>query len=168
MCLNEELTIKKVMKTNWIKLGISLAFPLFVGYLGSTFTISGISNWYIGINKPPLTPPNSVFGPVWTILYFLMGFALYLVLNKRTNKNKTMAIIIFTVQLGLNLLWSFLFFTKHWLLISVMEILILWAMILVNILVFNKYSKLASIILTPYLIWVTFASYLTFTVWYLN
>jgi tryptophan-rich sensory protein len=156
------------MKFDLKKLFVSIIIPLFVGYLGSIFTIKEIPNWYLKINRPGLTPPNWVFGPVWTLLYILMGIAFYLVWTKKTKIKKTKAVFVFGTQLLLNFLWSILFFSKHWLLPSVMEIGILWVMILINILVFKKFSKLASGLLIPYLAWVSFASYLTIMVWWLN
>lgn len=156
------------MKLNWNKLAVSVVTPLVVGYLGSLITVKEISSWYMQINKPALTPPNGVFGPVWTMLYVLMGVSLYLVWTKKSKKKKTKAMVVFGIQLVLNLLWSYLFFGKHWLLVSSLEIVILWLVILVNILSFKKHSVVAAGLLVPYLIWVSFATYLTFSVWWLN
>jgi len=157
-----------IMKLDLKKLGISLLIPLFVGYLGSTFTISQISTWYAGINKPGLLPPNGIFGPVWTILYILMGIAFYLVWQVKTKKDKKIAFYFFVIQLVLNLLWSIIFFNYHWLLLAVLEIIFLWIMILMTIFEFKRISKTAAILLWPYLAWVSFASYLTIAVWLLN
>lgn len=156
------------MKVDIKKFLISLLIPLLIGYLGSIFTISQILTWYAGINKPSLLPPNGIFGPVWTILYILMGIALYLVWTNKSKKNKKVAFQVFGIQLFLNLLWSILFFNNHWLFLSVVEIIVLWIMILVNIIKFKEISRPASWLLWPYLIWVTFASYLTIAVWWLN
>ncbi|MEI8067750.1 MAG: TspO/MBR family protein [Candidatus Shapirobacteria bacterium] len=150
------------------KLLISLLIPLFIGYFGSIFTISQIPTWYLGINKPELLPPNGIFGPVWTILYILMGVSLYFVWTAKTKKSKKVAFSVFGIQLVLNLLWSIIFFNYHWLFLAVIEILLLWVMILVNIVKFRVISEKASWLLYPYLIWVTFASYLTISVWLLN
>lgn len=156
------------MKSKGIKLIISLLLPLTIGYLGSLFTISQIPGWYVNINKPGLLPPNWVFGPVWTALYILMGIALYLVWIKKTKKDKKLAYTFFGIQLVLNLFWSIIFFSQHWLLAAAIEILILWVLILFNIIKFREISKIASNLLIPYLLWVSFASYLTISVWWLN
>jgi tryptophan-rich sensory protein len=157
------------MKANFGRLALSLIGPLLIGFLGSVFTIDQIDTWYQQINKPELIPPNSVFGPVWTILYLLMGIALYLVVeSKAKQEDKNRAYLIFGIQLILNLLWSIIFFTMHRLLSASAEIIILWIAIILNILSFWKVSKTASLLLIPYLLWVTFASYLTIAVWVLN
>jgi tryptophan-rich sensory protein len=156
------------MKSKLGKLLISILIPLGVGFLGSIFTISQIPTWYVQINKPSLVPPNWVFGPVWTTLYILMGIALYLIWQSKSKKDKRVPYFVFVVQLILNLLWSVFFFNNHWLFLSVVEIAFLWVMILINILKFRVISKTAAALLYPYLAWVTFASYLTVSVWLLN
>src|SRR6056297_208502 len=94
---------------NYKKLIISLALPQLAGLIGAVFTSSGVSSWYATIEKPAFTPPDWVFGPAWTLLYLLMGIALYLVWQKDFKKIKP-ALSVFGVQLVLNTLWSIIFF----------------------------------------------------------
>lgn len=154
------------------KLLVSIAACLLAGLIGSTFTAPNIQGWYSSLNRPSFTPPNQIFGPVWTLLYILMGVSVFLVWNKSVSKKqlkfKRSSLYLFGFQLLLNLLWSFLFFNLHYLLISVLEILLLWLCILVLIIRFKKLSKTASYLLIPYLLWVSFASVLNFSFWWLN
>ncbi|MDP4009419.1 MAG: TspO/MBR family protein [Candidatus Shapirobacteria bacterium] len=161
------------MKFNLPKLAISLLLPLFVGYLGSLFTISQIQTWYSQINKPSLLPPNGIFGPVWTALYILMGVAFYFIWTEKIGKkqkdaDRSWAIKIYLIQLALNLLWSIIFFKFHLLTLAVAEILVLWVMIFFTIIEFRKIKAVTMWLLIPYLAWVTFATYLTAAVWWLN
>jgi len=152
-----------------IKLIVSIVVCQLAGVIGSIFTVSNINTWYIDLSKPLLNPPNWVFGPVWITLYFLMGIALFLVWNKgldsRFSKN---AFILFIVQLVFNSMWSIVFFGLHQLLISVFVIIILWLLIFVNIVQFGKISKPAAYLLMPYILWVSFASYLNIAIYILN
>jgi len=150
-------------------LAVSILLPLVVGAIGGGATVSEISTWYSTINKPSLLPPNWIFGPVWTLLYILMGISFYLVWSSKINSKKISVVWKwFLGQLSLNLLWSFLFFKWHLLWAAVLEIVILWLVILGNIIYFKKINKSAGNLLIPYLLWVTFASYLTIAVWRLN
>ncbi len=152
-----------------VKLVVSIVVCQLAGVIGSIFTVSNITSWYIDLNKPILNPPSWVFGPVWITLYFLMGIALFLVWNKgldsQFNKN---AFILFIVQLVFNAMWSIVFFGMHQLLISVFVIVILWLLIFVNIVQFGKISKPAAYLLLPYILWVSFASYLNIAIYILN
>lgn len=137
--------------------------------LGSTVTSANIPTWFAALNKPSFNPPGWVFGPVWTLLYLLMGIAAFLVWNKGIeNKEVKIALFIFIAQLVLNGIWSFLFFGRHWILISFIEIAILWCFILLTIIKFYALSPVAGLILIPYLLWVSFASVLNFSFWMLN
>jgi len=152
-----------------IKLVVSIVVCQLAGVIGSIFTVSNITSWYIDLSKPILNPPGWVFGPVWITLYFLMGIALFLVWNKgleiQFNRN---AFILFIVQLVFNAIWSIVFFGMHQLLISVFVIIILWLLIFVNIVQFGKISKPAAYLLLPYIVWVSFASYLNIAIYILN
>lgn len=128
-----------------------------VGVLGSIFTVPAISTWYIFLNKPTFNPPNWIFGPVWTILYFLMAVSLFLLLEKKLKKQKRNLIILFSIQLLLNFLWSVIFFGFHLPLIAFIEIMLLWLSIALLIIDFWKFSKVASLLLVPYISWVSFA-----------
>ena len=148
------------------KLIISILLSLSAGAIGSIFTFRSIPTWYNTLNKPAFNPPNWLFGPVWTTLYILIGISVYLVW---TNKKKnTTAFIIFGTQLFLNALWSILFFGLKNPLIAFIEIILLLAAILYTIIIFYKIDKNAAYLLIPYLFWVSFASILNFSIFYLN
>jgi len=139
-----------------------------VGILGSIFTIPAITTWYQTLNKPFFSPPNFIFGPVWTTLYALMGVSIYLVLQQNLKKNKNKIIMLFSLQLFLNFLWSLIFFYFHLPLLAFLEIILLSVSILILIIRFWKYSKTASILLIPYLFWVSFATILNASIVILN
>ncbi len=140
-----------------------------VGFLATPFTISSIPTWYALLNKPPFSPPNWVFGPVWTLLYFLMGVSVWLIwMQKKNSKDKKKGLKVFGVQLLLNFCWSVLFFGLHQPIIALIEIITLWVAILVTILQFYKVNRTAAYLLVPYLLWVSFASILNFSIVLLN
>ena len=140
-----------------------------VGGLGSVFAIPSISTWYAGLAKPAFSPPNWVFGPVWILLYLLMGVSLYLVWSRGAgNPRAAPALKAFGLQLSLNLLWSLLFFGLRSTAYGLVDIVFLWVAVLVTLLRFRKISSAASWVLVPYLLWVTFASLLNFYVFVLN
>jgi tryptophan-rich sensory protein len=154
---------------NWLRLVVSIILPLAVGAVAGMFTASEINGWFQTINKPTWQPPNWVFGPVWTVLYVMMGVAFYLIWNKEAPKTtKRLAMTLWIIQLVFNFLWSFIFFKKHQLDWALGEILVLWFFILLTILFFARISKLAAWLMVPYISWVTFASLLTFYIYDLN
>lgn len=153
---------------NYQKFIIAILTPLLIGYLGSIFTTPAIDSWYQTINKPSFNPPNWIFAPVWTGLFILMGWAFYLVWKKGYSAKTKNAFYIFFIQLLLNLLWSILFFGLKSPLVASIEIIVLWVFILLNIITFYKISKTSAYLLIPYLLWVSFASVLTFAVFWLN
>lgn len=139
------------------------------GIIGSIFTTPAIPTWYANINKPSFRPPNWVFAPVWTTLFLLMGIALFLVLRKGLkNKNVKIAFLFFIFHLVLNTLWSVLFFGLKSPFAAFVEIIFLWASILISIILFSQISRIAGYLLIPYLLWVSFASVLNFSIWQLN
>jgi benzodiazapine receptor len=152
-----------------MKLLISISIPLLVGAIAGFFTSSGVNTWYAVANKPSFNPPNWIFAPVWTILYIMMGIALYLVWKTEAEKAvKQTALILFAVQLTFNFFWSFIFFYAKqpgW---AFIEILVMWLMILFTILWFRKVAPIAALLLVPYICWVSFASVLNFYIWKLN
>jgi len=155
--------------SNKLKLAICLAITLITGFVGSIFTSQEISGWYTSIRKPLWNPPNAIFGPVWTILYILMGISLFLVLKSpHTSGKKNIAYLLFAVQLLLNFLWSFIFFRLHRIDLALLEILMLWISILGTIIAFSHISKTAAWLLVPYISWVSFASFLNYHIWILN
>lgn len=143
---------------------------LAVGYFSSLITRENIPTWYVTLKKPIFNPPNWVFAPVWTILYIMMGIAAGRVWNKVDNdlQNVKKGMYFFIVQLALNALWTYLFFGIHNLFLSLIEIILLWLMIYETMVQFKKVDKLASKLLIPYLVWVSYATILTASVWYLN
>jgi tryptophan-rich sensory protein len=148
---------------------LSLALCQLAGLIGSIFTVPNIKTWYSGLNKPSFTPPNWIFAPVWTALYILMGISLFLILRKGLReKNIREAFMMFMVQLILNAGWSIVFFGTHSILGGFLVISVLWASILVTIILFYGISHLASIMLLPYLLWVSFASVLNFSLFLRN
>ena len=151
-----------------IKLLISVLICEGVGFLGTIFTIPSIATWYSHLNKPAFNPPNWIFGPVWTILYCLMGVSVFLVLQKKLKKQLNFLVLLFTVQLFLNFLWSIIFFGMHLPLAALLEIALLWISIALLIIDFWKFSKPGAILLIPYLCWVSFASVLNLFVVLLN
>lgn len=152
----------------WALLGFIVGVEL-VGNIGSLATFSQITTWYAALNKPWFNPPTWLFGPAWTILFALMGIALYMVWVCGTKKAVVRdALYIFALQMALNVLWSFIFFGWHqpgW---AFLEIIIMWLAILWAIIAFGRICKSAGWVLVPYLAWVTFASTLNYAVWQLN
>lgn len=154
---------------NAVKLIFSILICLLAGAIGSIFTISSIPTWYAALKKPFFNPPNWIFGPVWTTLYFLMGISLYLIWKKgiKTEESKV-ALLLFGFQLVLNALWSIIFFGLRLPLYAFILIIILWLAILFTIIKFYKITKPAAYLLIPYIMWVSFASVLNFYIWLLN
>jgi tryptophan-rich sensory protein len=179
-------------KSNWLKLIISLIIPQIAGWIGSLFTIPAIASWYSTLTKPALNPPSWVFGPVWTMLFILIGISLFIVWKKNwqvrnalfTSEGKTWnpwtkrfwsgdwkkanIIAIFWIQLVLNVLWSFIFFGLHQPGLAFFELLALWFSIIYLIINFYRVSKAAAWLLLPYILWVTFAGYLNLMIWMMN
>ncbi len=152
----------------YLKLTLCILLPLLIGGFSGYATASGISSWYVGLNKPFFNPPNYLFGPVWSMLYILMGISFYRILQSQDSELKRKAILIFCIQLILNFLWSFLFFRFQMLAISFIEIIIMWISIATMIYTFTKIDKTAAYLQIPYLLWVSFAGVLNAAIWYLN
>lgn len=155
------------MQSKILKLLLCVGLCIGVGILGSFFTIPAIPTWYAALNKPFFSPPNWIFGPVWTVLYILMGVSLYLVLISKS-KTKQKAINLFFLQLGLNALWSIIFFGMKNPALALINILLLWIVIFLTIKTFSPISRLASNLLIPYIFWVSFASLLNLMIVILN
>jgi|SRR3989344_4608968 len=147
---------------NWPLLIFSILLCEGAGILGSFFTVSSIPTWYAALNKPAFSPPNFIFGPVWTLLYLLMGVSLYLVWQKKRVPPA------FWVQLILNFSWSIIFFGLKNPALAFVNIVALWIAIFLTIKSFYKINKLAGNLLIPYLLWVTFASFLNLSIVILN
>lgn len=146
-----------------------LAVVFIFASAGSAVTSTTVGTWYTTIVKPPLTPPNWVFAPVWTLLYFLMGVAVWLVWRRAGGIGKAGAALpLFFAQLGLNFGWSVAFFGMCNPAIASIEIIALLAAIVATILSFDRVLRLAALLMLPYLAWTTFAAYLTIAIWWLN
>ncbi|MCX6789483.1 MAG: tryptophan-rich sensory protein [Candidatus Gribaldobacteria bacterium] len=154
------------MKINNIfKLIIAVVVCELAGVIGSVLTTPSIASWYATLPKPALNPPAWVFAPVWTILFALMGVSLYLIWREKQKSQSRIAVFVFFQQLGLNVLWSALFFEMHNPMLAFAEIIVLWMCILMTIFYFAKISKPAAWLLVPYIFWVSFAGYLNYAIW---
>lgn len=147
----------------------SILLCLLIGYISGIKTKDSINEWYSFLIKPSFNPPNWIFGPIWTFLYILMGISIGKILS-HTEKStiKTAVIILFISQLALNGWWSILFFGNKrpdW---AFYEIIGLWMFILAYIIVAYRISKISSIIMIPYILWVSFAAILNYSIWQLN
>ena len=156
-----------ILRIDWKKLLISIAIPLGVGGLSALLT-SGNMMLFEEIEKPPLSPPGWLFPVVWTILYILMGVALYLVVTTMTKENKLPAFISFGVQLFFNFFWSVIFFNAQAYLFAFIWLVLLWVAIVANIYFFSRINLTSAKLLIPYLVWVTFAGYLNLGIYILN
>ncbi len=152
-----------------LKFIAALAVCFGVSGFGAVFTTNGSTSWYAQLEKPFFTPPDWVFGPVWTILYLLMAISAFLIWNKGLNYPKVKpALGLFLIQLALNAIWTPLFFGSHLILAAFIEIILLWLAIFATILVFKRISLLAAALLVPYLIWVSYAAILNGSIYFLN
>ena len=151
------------------KLVIAIALPLVVGGLSGFATSGGVATWYPTLVKPPFNPPAWVFGPVWTLLYIMMGAAAFLVWrHEPATAEVRLALVAFIVQLALNGLWSILFFglqAPGW---ALVEIVLLWLAIGATLVLFWSVVPAAGLLLIPYLAWVSFATVLNASLWWLN
>lgn len=157
----------KIMLRKIIVFASSIIASLGAGLIGSLATVPNIPTWYAGLDKPPLLPPNEVFGPVWTLLYVLMGVALALVILHKA-KDKKDTYVWFGVQLVLNTLWSITFFGLHqpWLAFAI--IISLLISIVMTAIKFRRLVPATVWMFVPYLLWVCFATYLNVGVAILN
>lgn len=156
-------------KFNPVKLAVSILLTEGAGGIGSVFTYEAIPTWYASLTKSAITPPNWLFAPMWISLYFLMGLSFYLIWNRRSEGTKiALALVLFGIQLFLNVLWSVLFFGLHSLIFGAIEIIFLWFFIVANIIEFYPIDRKASYLLFPYLAWVTAATMLNITILFAN
>jgi len=147
----------------------SLVLCFSAASIGSYFTRAGVSEWYVFLKKPVFTPPNEIFAPAWTLLYFLMALSLYLIWRKGLVLEKErMAFGLFIIHLIFNAFWSVVFFGFHEILLALVVIIMLWLIIFSLVVQFYKIEKFASFLLIPYLAWVSYAVFLNFFVWLLN
>ena len=154
----------------YLRIGLVVMTCLVVGYLSGMVTRESITTWYPTLVKPFFNPPNWIFAPVWTALYIMMGFAGGIVWTKIDQDEKMVkkAFLFFIIQLGLNALWSFIFFYLHNPLLAFIEIIILLLVIFETYSQFKKIDKIAGYLFIPYLCWVSFAMILNASIWWLN
>ena len=156
-------------KNDWLALLFFILIVEAAGIIGSLFTTPSIPTWYASLAKPAFNPPSWVFAPVWTLLFLLMGVAVFLVWRKGINNRQArVALYVFAGQLVLNILWSVLFFGLHSPLAAFCEVVVLWLAICWTIISFNRVSKAAAWLLMPYIFWVSFATLLNFSLMILN
>lgn len=154
---------------DFYKLIISIVGCELVGILGTPFTLAAIPTWYANLNKPIFAPPNWIFGPAWTLLYFLMGVSFYLIIKQGwKEKEVKTAGKYFLAQLALNFLWSPIFFGLKSSLFGLIIIVSLWIFIILTMKKFYPLSKFAFYLLVPYLLWVSFATALNAAILVLN
>jgi translocator protein len=153
---------------NWITLLACVALPVVIGSLSGLANVESINGWYATLTKPSFSPPNYLFGPVWTLLYVLMGISLYIILQSPKTEMRDTALILFVVQLVLNFSWSFIFFYFQSPFAALIVILVMWVSILTMIVYFFRISHPAAYLQAPYLLWVSFATVLNGAIWYLN
>jgi len=144
---------------------VFLALSLSAGLFGAQFEPG---EWYRQLAKPSWTPPNWLFAPVWTVLYLAMGVAAWLVWQRVGWRKLRLALLFFIVQLILNAVWSWVFFGLQRPGLAFGEITVLWAAILVTLVLFWRHCPLSGAIFLPYLLWVSFAAILNFSLWRLN
>jgi translocator protein len=148
---------------------ISVLLPLSIGGSVGFFTAPAIQGWYSTLVKPSFNPPNYLFGPVWTILYIMMGIACYIIWNSKAKESfKRTALLIYAIQLALNFSWSIFFFYLENPAAALVIIILMVIMIATTMFWFKKISSMAAWLLVPYICWVSFATALNFTIWQLN
>jgi len=151
------------------KLLLAIIAAQSAGIIGSLFTVTSVDSWYETLAKPVFNPPGWVFGPVWTILYTLIGIAIYMVWTRhKGGHRRTFWLRLMVVHLVLNALWSILFFGQQLLLGAFIEILLLLATLLWLIALAFRFDKRVAYVLLPYLAWVSFAAFLNYSIWQLN
>lgn len=151
------------------KLTLCILTMLLLGGLGAFFTSSSINDWYRTLARPPGTPPSWVFAPVWSTLYAMIGISAAVIWHHHPQRiGKTLPTFLFVIQLLLNLAWSPVFFGMHEIKLALLIILFLWIFILLTIMEFSRFSKPAAALLIPYLLWVSYATYLNIGYSFLN
>jgi|LFIK01.1.fsa_nt_gi translocator protein len=153
---------------DWFKLTVCIVLVVSLGSLAGIANSGNISGWYAELNKPIFNPPNWLFGPVWTLLYALMGISLYRILQTAQSRTRSRALGVFWTQLILNLSWSFIFFHFRRPDLAFIDILLLIAAVVWMIRLFLSLDRTAGLIQLPYLLWILFAAVLNGSIWYLN
>jgi benzodiazapine receptor len=161
--------IKSIKTSELPGLILSIMICQAAGIIGSIFTSSSVSTWYTTLTKPEFTPAGSLISAVWLMLFTLMGISLFLVWREGLSRPEVKsALYIFAAQLIVNMLWSGVFFGLRSPLAGMIAIAVLWALILLTIAKFWPISKTAALLLVPYILWVSFAAFLNYSIWRLN
>ncbi|PQO26293.1 TspO/MBR family protein [Blastopirellula marina] len=163
-----EDTVSRSIPTQVVVLIAVILLCVGIGAVGALVTLPQIPTWYAGIAKPSWTPPNKIFGPVWTTLYVMMAVAVWLVWRRERFAVIWPALSVFGVQLILNAIWSPIFFGLESPLLGLLVIVPLWLMIGVTIYCFSRRNIAAAMLLIPYFLWVSYATCLNFAIWRLN
>ena len=153
---------------NWKKALLFIFSPLLVGYLSSFLSLNSSQYIYEQIETPAFSPPGWVFGPVWTILYLLMGLSAFLIWTKRKKANVNLALSVYFSQLVLNFFWTLFYFGQGARFLAFLDIIFLFLLIGINIYLFAKIHKISAYLLIPYILWVAFALILNYSTWVLN
>jgi translocator protein len=155
-------------RESWISLMPFIVVCFAAASVGSFITNTSVNTWYAQLRKPDWTPPNWIFGPVWTTQYVLMAVSAWLVWRTTEWSVAKSALILFGIQVALNTLWTLLFFGLREVRLAFVEIMLLWMMVVATVVSFLPLSRLAAWLLLPYLLWIGFASYLNFRIWQIN
>lgn len=155
-------------RSQLFKLIVSVALPLSVGAVAGIITAQSIEGWYNTLSKPSFNPPNWIFGPVWTTLYILMGISFFLVWKQKESASRSQAITVFLLQLLCNFAWSLIFFYFKMIGLAFVEIILLWISIVFMLFLFYKIKPVSAWINIPYLLWVSFATVLNASLYFLN
>lgn len=159
---------RNTLSATW-KFIIAILLCEIVGITSGLLASANKNEWFDNLIKPTWNPPGYLFAPVWTTLYLLMGISLALIWkNKASESSKRNAYVLFAIQLFLNFWWSIFFFQFHSPALALVDIVLMVITILLTIFSFSSFSKLASWLLVPYISWVSFATILNFSIWYLN
>ncbi len=154
--------------TNAIGLIVFLGLCYFRLKIGSAVTATSVGTWYQVLNKASFNPPDGVFTPVWIVLYFMMAIAGWRVWRHGNSRKISQALALFALQLGLNFFWSVLFFGYQRVALALAEMLVLFLTVVATTVLFWRIDRLAAWLLVPYLLWLVFATVLTYFVWVLN
>ena len=152
----------------WLALLFCILVCFAVAAVGARWNVNEIPGWYRTLVRPSFTPPNRVFGPVWSLLYLFMAIAAWRIGQEPPSQVRAAALLLFVVQLGLNLAWSWVFFRNHALGTALTEILVLWVAIGATTITFERIVPWTAWLMAPYWAWVSFASFLNGAFWKLN
>ena len=155
-------------RESWVSLLPFVVVCFVAAGIGSLATRSSVKSWYAQLRRPEWTPPDWVFAPVWTTLYIMMAISAWLVWRETSWAAARLALLLFGIQLSLNVLWSVVFFGLRRVGAAFGAVLLLWMMLIATAVSFYPLSLLAAWLLIPYIAWVGLASYLNFRIWQMN